>query len=358
MKAQPELLLEGPRGRRLCLELAMELDPAVRSAVFRLGYELDPGRGTSTVLLTLSSWEPGASDAGGETPSLEELTAALRSVDASSLTAGQLTAALECSVRNARYWQEPDGEDVLAGLPAIVDAFRPLAEQVRATPTWRSWSQPRGPEQWAIDWRSAEDPAPLPRNPQEALSKWAEDIRAEEARAAVDRPKNVSANFSGSWWSFPLGLLRTVGAIPAALNLVEDFLGWEEATVIPVYGIGRTFEIHRAEDWISLCRSYPLDVTASRRHDWFHTTGRDGRWVIPDWQQVAGEWDAVHLTMSGYLHTAGRALQVGPDTASVLAGWDPDCTLWLSDVAREADSPRQLWRRDRQDDAWSQPAPR
>lgn len=357
MNAQPELLLDGPRGRRLCLELAAELDPGVRSAGFRLGYELDPGKGTSTVLLTLSSWEAGASGAETHIPSVNDLAAALRSVDASDLTEAQLMAALECSVRNARYWQEPDGEDVLAALPAIMEAFRPLAEQVLATPTWQGWSQPRDAEQWAIEWRSAQDPAPLPRNPQQALTKWAEEIRAEEARAALERPKSVYANFSGSWWSLPLSLLRTVGAIPQALNLVEDFLGWEEATVIPVQGTGRTFEIRTAEDWIFLCRAYPLDVTASRRHDWFHTTGRDGRWVIPDWQQVAVEWDAVHLTVSGYLHTAGRALQVGRDTASVLAGWDPDCTLWLADVAREADAPRQVWRQDPNADSWSRLRP-
>lgn len=353
MNAQPELLLDGPRGRRLCLELAMELDPGVRSAVFWLGYELDPGKGTSTVMFALSSDDPDAPGASGENPSLGDLVAALRSVDASGLTAGQLMAALACSVGNARYWQEPDGEDVLTALPSVVEALRPLAEQVTATSTWQGWSQLRRPEQWAIDWRSAEDPAPLPRNPQQALSRWAEEIRAEEARAAAERPGNVYANFSGSWWSFPLSLLRTAGAIPQALSLVEDFPGWEEATVIPVHGTGRTFEIRMADDWISLCRAHPLDVTASRRHDWFRTTGRDGRWVIPDWQQVAGEWDAVHLTAAGYLHTAGRALQVGRDTASVLAGWDPDSTLWLADAAREADSPRQHWRQGPNDDVWN-----
>lgn len=352
MNAEPELLLDGPRGRRLCLELATDLSPDVRNAAFSLAYELDPGKGTSTVMFALSRDDSGDPGFRGGTPTLEALAAALRAIDASGLTSRQLAAALELSVATARYWQEPDGEDVLAGLPAVVDAFRPLAGQVLASPAWRSWSQPRRPEQWAIDWRSAEDPAPLPRDPQQTLNRWAKEIRAEEAQAARDRPQSVYANFSGNWWSSPGRLLRTTGAIPAALNLVEDSFGGKEATVIPVYGSGRTFEIRRAEDWISLCRSFPLEVTASRRHDWFRTTGRDGRWVIPDWQLVAGEWDAVHLTTAGYLHTAGRALEVGADTASVLAGWNPDSTLWLGDVAREAETPRQLWRKDPTSDEW------
>ena len=154
---------------------------------------------------------------------------------------------------------------------------------------------------------------------------------------------------SGTWWSIPLGLIRTVGHIPAGLNLVEDPEGWDKAAVIPVRGTGRTFEIRTAEDWISLCRAYPLEVTASRRYDWFQTTGREGRWVIPDWEQVAAEWDAVHLTVLGYLSSATRALQVDADTASVIAGWDPDGTLWLTGAAREDDIPRQEWRRTGED---------
>ena len=33
--------------------------------------------------------------------------------------------------------------------------------------------------------------------------------------------------------------------------------------------------------------TYPRDVTASRRHDWNGWTGREGRWILPDWRSVA-----------------------------------------------------------------------
>ncbi|MCQ1999614.1 hypothetical protein [Arthrobacter zhaoxinii] len=136
-----------------------------------------------------------------------------------------------------------------------------------------------------------------------------------------------------------------MGQIPAGLSLVEDSAGLEEATVIPVSGTGRTLRIRSPEDWIALCRAYPLEVTASRRHNWFQTTGRIGRWVIPDWEQAAERWDAVHLTVLGYLRSAGRALAVDAGTASVIAGWDPDSILWLTDRVREIEGPRQIWRR-------------
>lgn len=112
----------------------------------------------------------------------------------------------------------------------------------------------------------------------------------------------------------------------------------------------RIAEINRPEDWAGLCRRYPLDVTAQHRSDWFETTGRKGRWVIPDWSQVAEEFDGVHVSLAGYLRIAGAVVDVGEGdlvddspslptlgntderTASLMAGWDPDTTYWLNDV--------------------------
>jgi hypothetical protein len=60
---------------------------------------------------------------------------------------------------------------------------------------------------------------------------------------------------------------------------------------------------------------------------------------------VADVWDGVHLTVAGYLTTAGRALDVEEQYATVLAGWDPDATYWLADVLRPA-GPATRWVRD------------
>ncbi|WP_255771104.1 hypothetical protein [Pseudarthrobacter sulfonivorans] len=349
MTPDADLLLEGPRGRRLCLELAMDLDPDIRLMVFRLGYYLDSGRGTSRVLLTADS----ADDAGTPpaAPSPGVLAAALRHLAAADLDDAPVQSALERAVDTARYWQEPDGEDVLAGLPLVRAALLPLARRVIAAPGARWWNEGRGVEQWAIDWRPADDPAPL-KVPQSTLVEWVMRVREAEVRAAHDLPADPHAPVSGGWWSVPPDPVRTVGRIPAGLSLVEDSLGWEVATTIPVRGVGRTLEIRTPGDWTNLCQRFPLDVTASRRHDWFRTTGRDGRWVIPDWERVADEWDAVHLTVLGYLSGAGRALPVSPGTATVIAGWDPDSTIWLTDVAREWEGPRQSWHRVSRDRSW------
>jgi hypothetical protein len=353
-----EVLLEGPRGRRLCLELAMELDPDIRTMVFRLGYDLDSGRGSSRMTLTFgypddAGAQPSSPPAPpGASASPVNLAAALTALDVTGVEDAHVQGALERAVDTARYWQEPDGEDGLAGLPVIRKALLRLARSVLASPGAQWWTKERAREQWAIDWRPAADPTPLPKHL--PLAEWGQRERAEEAQAATERPSDPHAPWSGWWWSAPQGIVRTVGHISAALNLVEDSLRWEVAAAIPVRGAGRTLEIRTPHDWTSLCRRFPLEVTASRRHVWFNTTGRNGRWVIPDWELVAAEWDAVHLTVLGYLSGAGRALHVDAGTATVIAGWDPDSTIWLTDVAREWEGPRLTWHRSGQGEPWTQ----
>ncbi len=344
------VLLVGPRGRRLCLQLVTELDPSIRSIVFWLAHDLDPGKGTSRVLITATS---GEDTDPSPRPTLDDLLTALASLEVERAGSEAIDRALAEAVGTSRPWQEPDGEDVLAALPAVTVALAPLAHHVVTSSCTQWWSHGRQLGQWAIDWRSPEDPAPLPREPAQALSAWAQGARVEEARANKERPGNPHAAWSGTWWSFPQGTLHTVGRIPLGLNLIEDSFGEEQATVIPVRGTGRTYEIRTGDDWLALCREHPLEVTASRRHDWFRCTGTDGTWVIPDWEKIAERWDAVHLTTGAYLSGANRALHVDGDTFTVLAGWNPDTTIWLTDVAREWEGPRQHWQRSTYQEAWT-----
>ncbi|WP_238439507.1 hypothetical protein [Microbacterium sp. JZ31] len=318
-------ITDGPRGRRLCLELAQLLDDRVRRHVIDLGYDLDPDRGTSVLLIGDGRYEP--------TGSVEELVALLDDVDARGAEAGNVVEALLRSVASARYWQEPDGDDVLAALPEVRSALEPIGAALSDRPDLTWWHEDRRVAQWTIDWRDAADPAPFVSDPAVELVRWHDATRTEEITSARERPSDPLANWSGTWWSAPTTLPHTTGELtdgrPAGLVLVEDSLGWEVATAIPVRGAGRTFEIRGPGDWAELCRRHPLEVTASRRQDWYRTTGRDGRWVMPDWLSVATEWDAVHLTTTGYLTAATREIPVEDGTSSVIAGWAPDTTYWL-----------------------------
>nr|WP_201471467.1 hypothetical protein [Microbacterium hydrocarbonoxydans] len=330
-------LRQGPRGRRLCLASMCNADDAVRTAVFWLGHELDSNTGT-IVRFGADDSEPRESP----TFTAAEVAGLIRHADLPAPSDQAVRDAMGESVDHARYWQEPDGTDAVAALPEVREALRAVAERlVSAMP---HLTAPFTPTQWAVDWRPASDSAPLERDPASVLASWSEELREEEKSAAHDRPSDPSANFSGSWWSVPWQLRTTRAHVTDALEYVEDSLGWKVATVIPVRGTGRILEVTSADDWAELCREFPMDVTASRRHDWFRVTGRGGSWVIPDWERVAERWDAVHLTTLGYLSAATRLIEVDDEYATVIGGWAPDSTVWLTDSLREWAEPRQEWR--------------
>ena len=170
-----------------------------------------------------------------------------------------------------------------------------------------------------------------------------------EERSAARRPADPAAIWSGHWWCTPVHsrLAATTRALPGlgavGLALVEDGSDWTKARCQPVSPrpAARACEITGPDDWAQLAARYPLDVTRSRRHDWWRVTGWTGTWLIPDYTAVAADYDAIHLTVLGYLTTAGRDLPAG-DARTMLAGWDPDTTYWLTDCLAPA-GPATCW---------------
>jgi hypothetical protein len=250
-------------------------------------------------------------------------------------------AALADAVAWAMYWQEPDDRDRRLADPRVADQLWPVAEAVSRAPAARWWWWPIDAaiqHEVVFDDRHGRSPRDPPDDGRAALLAW-RACTLEAERKAADWPDDARAPFSGSWWSTPAlsGLrcsarrLESTG--PIGLHLVEDALGWTSARswlLEPRPGAS-IFEIGGANDWGELVRRYPLDVTKSRRHDWWRVTGRDVEWAIPDFHAVAGDYDAVHLTVAGYLATAGRAVRAG-EWQTVLAGWNPDETWWLTDT--------------------------
>jgi hypothetical protein len=255
--------------------------------------------------------------------------------------AAALLAALADAVSWATYWQEPDAWDRQLATPAARDALSPVAAAVAAAPAAAWWWTPAAlDDQHYVEWIDPRhDHSPALTGAPAKLATWRRDTLADEDRAA-ERPADPRAPWSGHWWSTPAlsGLpasTRAVAGLGAvALALTEDAMGWHEARVWPVQARpgARVYELTGAAAWTELVRRYPLEVTRSRRHDWFRATGRAGRWLIPDYAAVAADWDAVHLTVAGYLSTAGVACPVDRTVATVLAGWNPDQTWWLTDA--------------------------
>jgi hypothetical protein len=337
-------LLAGPRGRRLCWSLLEAGD--------------DPG------------WErlwrgAMAGDLSGLVGELAALVART-DVDAIAVRADELALlpGLGESVVWAMYWQEPGAVDQALAESAVWEALMPVAAAVTIAPASQWWSAPVAADrQQYVEWLGEADTSPAFAGADAELASWRAATMADE-RSARERPEDPSAPWGGPWWSAPLPsrLPRTTRAIPGigavGLPLVEDSLGWQEARCWPMQVApgARIYEISGPAEWADLVRRYPLDVSKSRRHDWWRATGRAGRWLIPDFTAVASDYDAVHLSVRGYLTTAGRALSVGgagaavtvreageapdvDDARTVLAGWDPDQTYWLADVLAPSGAP-------------------
>lgn len=360
-----EMLLAGPRGRRLLLEFAIAseqlTDPeyhedSLSSAAFFASYDLDPDKGTSVQLMI--GYPDAKFQAAQVTP--HEVARRLSGVDLAEVTPDLLRHCLTETVDAARYWQEPDGEDVLAGIEHLRQPLRRVAEHIAASRHTQWWGEPVAEQdQWQIDWEG-NPPHTLLIDPSAVLRDAREEAVAEEETARKERPSDPEADCSGTWWSrppweLPSSTRALSDGSPAGLWFEEDGLGWESASTrrVGMPSNLRYFEIDSADAWAGLCREFPIEVTAQKRHDWYRTTGRNGRWVAPDWARVAEKYDAVHLQTLAYLSTAGNAIAVDDNTASVIAGWAPDHTYWFTPRVRYVDDPvKWVLREGPVHDAW------
>lgn len=322
-------LLSGPRGRRLCWSLL----------------NADNYPGWDRV------WEGAL--AGNLAGLIDELAASVALSDLDSIAAETnelaLLAALVQPVETAMYWQQPDDDDQALADQAVQEALLPVAHAVVAAPAAQWWpTRAARDRQQYVEWLGEHDYSPALTGTPAELAAWRSTIMEDE-QSARKRPRDPSAPWSGYWWSTPTpsrlpATTRSISGIGAVgLALVEDGLGWREARCWPVKprSGARIYEISGPDQWTNLVGHYPMDVSNSRRHDWWRATGWTGRWLIPDFTTVASDYEAVHVTVAGYLTTAGRALRVG-DARTVLAGWDPDQTYWLADVLEES-GPATNW---------------
>jgi hypothetical protein len=328
-------MLAGPRGRRLCW-IAVDEQSYARTGRYRLhAFHLTPESSLELLQREIVDSDFAALSAATDEIVLLELVAD--------------------SVGCARYWQDPDDIDQAIGVPDVIEALAPVADAIAQSPAASSWRNNIAliDQAWT-DWGEEGTPPPRFNGAREVLRKWrGQTVEAEERMRGRD--------VGGPWWSPPIWTLsldefeRQERPLPelrsttrrlsrlGALELLlqEDAFGTAKALCWPVRPRpeARIFEVRRAEDWVELVDQYPLELTWGRRGSWSMATDLDTRWVIPDWLAVADKYDAVHLTLSGYLATSGRALMLQDGFATFIAGWNPDETYWLNDVIERAGDP-------------------
>lgn len=400
-----EDLLAGPRGRRLLLEYAVRVDedgrvdepgrvepegadrsasgetrPALdprragvedsslQSMVWGAAHALDPDRDRARPHVEFDTawdrlsyeWHLAGPAPGEAAPTPEEVAARLAGLRLPEASRETLLFALADAAAFALYWQEPDGADALAATGVVREELGRVAEHLSASPLVRAWASPASTVgQAAVRWPDEE--ASEHRSTREALLAWRADQVDAEDRASRETPRDPAAAVGGDWTSTPpwhclRSTRRLPDGAPTGLYTVEDDWGCHraETRVLAPSRPVRLYEIDGPSAWARLCREFPLAMTAEKRRNWYLTTGRDGRWVVPDWSRVAEHWDAVHLTTAAYLAAAGTAIAVDAATASVIAGWNPDETIWLTDEVscgddverwgRDADGEDLTWR--------------
>lgn len=327
-------LLAGPRGRRFALEYAIASDAADAT---RKTHDASPPRFSLFAL---------AHEVTPEPVDPHRLAAAILGLPLAPASPALLRTCLAAVTDAAAYWQEPDAADRLAATRPVRRALERVALHLVASPhfrSWWAWGDSPLIEQWLVDWEESGFPPPLPEDRSPLLSWRAATIDREE-RAARDKPRDPRASYGDYWWSIPhfstpATMPPCFDGVPSCLWYVEDSLGWKRAltrrAVYPPEAPAlRYCRIDSGADWAALCARFPIEVTAITRHDWYRTTGRDGRWVIPDWAEVARFYDAVCLTPAGYLSAAGIVIPVSAGTASMIAGWHPGQTYWFSPLLR------------------------
>jgi hypothetical protein len=328
-----EDILSAPRGRRLCwslLDILLDAQGDLgEQAWTRVSHDVWRGAYQDRLpgLAAELSVRVGASGVAQIAESTDEL---------------RLLAALVETVDRAAYWQPPDDVDQALADAAVRETLLPLAQAVIAAPAAQWWTSPAALDrQQYVEWTDQHGVALQVSGIAEKLTYW----RAKHAQW-------------DTWWSTPRpsSIATTTRAIAGlgavGLCLVEDGFGCEQAICWPVGPSrpARVYEITAPEHWQNLAGRFPLDVTKARRESWRYLSNWDGTWLIPDFGAVAADYDAIHLSATGYLLTAGRALPV-ESARTLLAGWNPDETYWLTDVLAVSGKPR-TWNLRRQPIRW------
>jgi hypothetical protein len=256
--------------------------------------------------------------------------------------------ALADVVEEACYWGGPAAGPL--DDPAMTAGLRGMAVRVAGSAGCQWWwSGLDRAAQRHVQWTAREDP-PGFGGAAGMLRRAQAEAEAEERERKMgrDRHKAAGSGMSGAWWSHPfpgaISTTRRLGSLGAVLLAgQEDGFGDTDAVVWPlaVAGTARIFEVDGPGAWQRLVAAYPRPATATYRHTWAWT-GWDGEWLLPRWPAVARDWDGVHLSVAGYLATAGRALPVEA-ARTLLGGWNPDQTYWLADVVTP-DGQARAWR--------------
>lgn len=323
-------LLAGPRGRRFLLELACLRNTELEQLMY------------AHVVQGL--------DAAGRVKVIVELARSASLFQTQPPTSRELVQSLGEAVRSAKYWEAPDTEDQLLALEPIKNALRKLSQVIAENaPDW--WSERAATPQFRLQTPGQNTLAdPGMWHPSAGIRDWYQHTVHEER---TFEHNEADAEYGGMWWSIPAHpsipmTTRSLGQDgPVGLWAQEDLPAMDSAQVYSVeaHDDSKILEIASIHDYAGLVENYPLRLTASRQHNWHSVTGTHDEWYIPHWGLIAQDYDAVHLSVATYLESATKRIGLRSG-ATMIAGWSPDATIWLTNKLHRADEGSQ-WKHQR-----------
>ena len=282
-------LVDGPVGRRILWEILQESSAPLRDGVVSessRGPESRPDRVRAAV-----------------SEGLDPATELATSADDSLLNLmGRV-------VSNFAHGDLMDDRALLDGLESAADDLRPLADSLTESPANSWWWDSTGQVQLVAAGCSGFGVVD-----ERALSAW-----------------------PARWWSAPTGpqIVHTSRpsslGVPVGLVLSEDHWVPVEpprwSSFVPQDD--RVYEVRCAEDWQQLVARYPIPRTAASASEWDRFAGGERTWSDVDWWALSDDLPAVHVSVAAHLSSAYRPLPLGGGRFTMLAGWNPDVTVWL-----------------------------
>ena len=207
-------------------------------------------------------------------------------------------------------------------------AFEDLARQVVSHPAFDWWWEP-------VDlacqvWSSPQYPGGSGSDPPEPYPFAPERWRAPRANGQDNRVLSVlnpdtrgqitstlRAGSTSELTAFAVGAADHVCTFPLA--------AWR----VRVEQDARVREISHPADWHALCLDFPHRAS-------------DGR-LVPNWREVSGVWDGVHLTLGGMLSCEQTSYEQDGEW-SMMQFWHSEQTWWLNRLAASGERMPDLTR--------------
>ncbi len=204
-------------------------------------------------------------------------------------------------------------------------AFEDLARQVVSHPAFDWWWEP-------VDlacqvWSSPQYPGGSGSDPPEPYPFAPERWRAPRAKEQDSRVLNpdtrgqitstLRAGSTSELTAFAVGAADHVCTFPLA--------AWR----VRVEQDARVREISHPADWHALCLDFPHRAS-------------DGR-LVPNWREVSGVWDGVHLTLGGMLSCEQTSYEQDGEW-SMMQFWHSEQTWWLNRLAASGERMPDLTR--------------